>query len=236
MLAIIPARGGSKGLPGKNIRPLCGKPLIAYTIEQALKAKSITRVIVSTDCDEIAEVAKKYGAEVPFKRPDSLATDNAKAIDVYTHLLDSLYGTIEAAPNECLDCAVLLPTCPLRAISDIDNAVRKFYKEAADSVISYTEEHHPVAWHRYLNEDGTFQNIFPDTIENRQAERTSYYPNGAIYIFKRKLLNEGRYYSEKTYAYLMDRKSSVDIDTLDDFNYAEYLLRKDHEILVCSEQ
>lgn len=235
MLAIIPARGGSKGLPGKNIRMLCGKPLIAYTIEEALKAKSITRVIVSTDCDDIAEIAIKYGAEVPFKRPEALATDDAKAIDVYTHLLDSLYGSVEVAPDNCLDCVVLLPTCPLRIASDIDNAVFEFYSKSADSVISYTEENHPIVWHRYLNNDGTFENIFPDTIENRQDERVSYYPNGAIYVFKRKLLNEGKYYSEKTYAYLMDRKRSVDIDTLDDFNYAEYLLRKDREILICSE-
>lgn len=225
MLAVIPARGGSKGLPGKNILPLQGKPLIAYTIEAALQAERITRVVVSTDCSEIAETALAFGAEVPYMRASKLATDDSRAIDVYIDALDRVENK-SAQDGRYNDMVALLPTCPLRSSSDIDNAVKIFKKKNADSVVSYTLESHPVVWHKYLDAENRFENIFPETTDNRQTQRKSYYPNGAIFIFKRKILESGRYYSSKSYAYVMARSRSVDIDDIEDFKYAEYLIDK----------
>ena len=221
MIAIIPARGGSKGLPGKNIRPLGGKPLIAHSIECALGAKHVDRVIVSTDDSEIADVARQYGAEVPFLRPDYLATDEAKAIDNYVYTIDRLSHEWNKPIDEF---AVLLPTAPLRTSEDVDGAIELFYAKNADSVVSYTPEEHPVRWHKYLNEDNSFVDIFEKTIDNRQAFRTSYYPNGAVYVFRTAIIKAGMYYTNKSFAYVMPRNRSVDIDTLEDFQYAEFLL------------
>ena len=141
MIAIIPARGGSKGLPGKNIRPLNGKPLIAYAIEAALKAKNIDRVIISTDDEEIAKIAVEYGAELPFMRPEFLASDTAQAVDNYIYTI----GRLEEESGEKIDAFVVLqPTSPLRIAEDVDGAVDLFLQKDADSVISYTPEAHPV--------------------------------------------------------------------------------------------
>ncbi|MEY8198226.1 MAG: acylneuraminate cytidylyltransferase family protein [Colwellia sp.] len=223
MLAIIPARGGSKGLPGKNIKRLHGKPMIAYTIEAALKSSSIDRVIVSTDCEEIAKVSLEYGAEVPFIRPDELASDKSLAIDTYLHAIDWVFASTGKKVEEL---AVLLPTCPLRHASDIDAAHALYEKDDVSSVVSYTEEHHPLHWHKYLNDKQQLINIFSDSLLNRQDERVSYYPNGAIFLFKADLLLNKQYYDESSIAYLMPRERSVDVDTLEDFKYLEYLIGK----------
>lgn len=226
MIAIIPARGGSKGLPGKNIKLLCGKPLIAYTIEAALNAKEVSRVIVSTDDEEIAKVSLLYGAEVPFLRPGFLATDTVMAVDNYIY-------TIERLATECGkeidEFVVLQPTSPLRISDDIDNAIRIFHSKDADSVISYTQEQHPISWHKYVKEDGSFEDILNANISNRQGLRVSYYPNGAVYVFRFKVIKERKYYTEKSYAYIMPRERSVDIDYLIDFKYAEFLLSQRDE-------
>lgn len=223
MLAIIPARGGSKGLVGKNILPLRGKPLIAYTIEAAKKSKYITRVIVSTDDQEIAETAVKFGAECPFMRPPELANDTAMAVDTYNHVLDEIERIQKDKVNELV---ILQPTSPLRSTEDLDNAIALFLEKKADSVISYTEDSKPIFWSKYVGDDLRLSNIFPDTIDNRQKFKSTYHPNGAIYVFSSKLIREKIYYTENTYAYLMDRKRSVDIDTIDDFLYAEFLLER----------
>lgn len=223
MLSIIPARGGSKGLPGKNIKLLQGKPLIAHTIEQALQAKEISKVIVSTDDREIADIARQYGAEVPFIRPQYLATDTALSIDNYIYTIERLKKETGVNINNFI---VLQPTSPLRTSKDIDNAINLFYEKKADSVISYTEEQHPIAWHKKVNSDLSFTNIFEDKLQNRQDIKTTYYPNGAIFIFKFELILQKIYYSDKTYAYIMPRNSSVDIDTIDDFEYVEFLIQK----------
>jgi len=226
MIAIIPARGGSKGLPGKNIKLLNGKPLIAYTIEAALKAKEVDRVIVSTDDEEIANVSLLYGAEVPFLRPAYLATDSAMAVDNYIYTVERL--TVESG-EEINEFVVLQPTSPLRISDDIDNAIRIFHSKDADSVISYTQEQHPVSWHKYVNSDGSFEDIFDPNISNRQTLRASYYPNGAVYVFKFAMIKERKYYTDKSYAYVMPRERSVDIDYLMDFKYAEFLLTQKNE-------
>lgn len=222
MLAIIPARAGSKGLPGKNIKLLNGKPLIAYTIEAALKAKEISRVIVSTDDEEIAKVAMEYGAEIPFMRPGFLATDDAKSVDVYKYTLERLGSEGSGAIEEFV---VLQPTSPLRNSIHIDEAVALFKEKKADSVISFCKEDHPIFWHKYITEEGRFEEIFKgDYLKNRQEIRTTYYPNGAIYIFRKSMIDENNYYSNNSFPYIMNRNTSVDIDNQEDFELASYII------------
>lgn len=224
MIAIIPARGGSKGLPGKNIKLLNGKPLIAYTIEAALQSEKISRVIVNTDDTEIAKISEQFGAEVPFMRPAKLASDTAKSIDVFLHTVDWL----EKNENLLIDeIVVLQPTSPLRNTKHIDEAITLFKMKNADSVISYCKEDHPIFWHKFLTEEGRFQEIFEgDYLKNRQDIKTTYHPNGAIYIIKTELLKNNQFYTDQSYAYLMDKKKSVDIDSIDDFEFAEFLISK----------
>lgn len=223
MIAIIPARGGSKGLPGKNIRQMNGKPLIAYAIEEALKAKHIDRVIISTDDEEIARIAVEYGAELPFMRPAELASDTAMAVDNYIYTI----GRLEKESGKPIDAFVVLqPTSPLRIAEDIDGAVELFEDKNADSVISYCQEAHPVTWHKFLDEEGHFVDIFDSNIKNRQDNRVSYYPNGAVYVFRTSIIRERRYYTSNSYAYIMPRKRSIDIDFIEDFEYAEFLLSR----------
>ena len=222
MIALIPARGGSKGLPGKNTKLLLGKPLIAYAIESALNSKYIKEVYVSTDDEEIAEISKKYGAKVPFLRPAHLASDEALAVDTYIFMLDKWQES-----GQIVDSFVILqPTSPLRTSENIDEAIELFQTKNASSVISYTEENHPISWHKFINDDLTFSPIFEEELLNRQQIRKTYYPNGALFIFKADLIRQRKYYDKNSCAYLMPRKNAVDIDTLDDFEYAEFLLTK----------
>ncbi|WP_299672235.1 acylneuraminate cytidylyltransferase family protein [uncultured Polaribacter sp.] len=223
MIAIIPARGGSKGLPGKNIKLLDGKPMIAYTIEAAKKSKNIDRVIVSTDSKEIAEIAIKFGAEVPFLRPEHLATDTALAVDNYIYTIDKINKDNNTQEESVV---ILQPTSPLRSTKDIDGAIDLFKKKNADSVISFCKENHPIKWHKNIKEDGSIVSIFEDTIANRQEEVPTYYPNGAVFVFNFSFLKFKKYYSEKSYAFIMNRLNSVDIDVIDDFEYAEFLIKK----------
>lgn len=227
MIAIVPARGGSKGLPGKNIKDLLGKPMIAYTIEEALKSEYITEVIISTDCKEIEKVAIKHGAKSLFLRPKYLARDNAKAIDNYVYTIDRLHD--EFGYN-IEDFVVLQPTSPLRTVDDINGAIKLFKEKKADSVISYTEEHHPITWHKYVMPNGKFENIFQEKLLNRQEIKKSYYPNGAVFVFNYGLIKQGKYYSDNSYAYIMSRNCSVDVDTIDDFNYAQFLLQEQKNV------
>jgi len=223
MLAIIPARGGSKGVPGKNIKPIAGKPLINYTIDAALKSKSVSQVVLSTDSEEIARIGKAAGAEVPFMRPDYLAGDQAKAIDAYTHCIDFMSNKQGKSVEEVI---VLLPTTPLRRPDDIDNAILLFNQKKADSVISYTPEDHPINWHRYVDEESRVSPVFDNSIENRQQHKSTFYPNGSIYVFKSEILKRGIYFTDQTFAYIMPRKYSVDIDDELDVLWAEFLLTK----------
>ncbi len=226
MIALIPARGGSKGLPGKNIRELCGKPLIAHTIEAALHAEGIDRVIVTTDSQEIAETAKRYGAKVPFLRPAELAGDTSSAVDVYLHAVDYLEAHGEAPIEKFM---VLLPTAPLRTAKHIEAALHEFEEKKADTLISMKEAETPISWYYERMPDGSVRNLGFDTekaVANRQSNATYYIPNGAIYILDKKLLREKRtYYSENTVAYLMSAEESVDIDNRIDFMLAEVLMK-----------
>lgn len=225
MIAIIPARGGSKGLPGKNIKELNGKPLISYTVEAALKSRYIDKVIVSTDSEEIADIAKRSGAEVPFIRPDELSSDTANAIDVYLHAAEFLRENF----NDCVEkFMVLLPTAPLRMTEHIDEAVEKFNISKADTLISVKEAETPITWYMNKDDNDRIRNAgfgVGDAVTNRQVNRRYYIPNGAIYILDYELLKSRRtYYSDNTVAYVMTAENSVDIDTLTEFRFAEFLL------------
>lgn len=225
MLAIIPARGGSKGLPRKNIKLLNGLPLICYSIKAALASNLIDRVIVSTDDNEIASVAKNYGAEVPFMRSIELASDESMVVDTYLEAVDWV-----AKKNSILikSFVALLPTAPLRTSKDIDDAVKIFKDKNANSVISVVEAPFPLHWNRRITKEGLLENYSPEfnAVKNRQAFEKTYIPNGAVYVFQTEVLRSTReYYTNKTYPYLMPIERSVDIDSLLDFEWAEFLLK-----------
>lgn len=166
---------------------MCDKPLIAYTIEAALKSKSIDHVILSTDDEEIAAVAKKYGAEVPFMRPAELASDTAMAVDNYIYTI----GRLEKEWNTKIDSFVVLqPTSPLRIAEDIDGAVELFNARNADSVVTYVKEAHPIFWHKKIDENNKLEDIFEGTIANRQELPITYYPNGAVYVFSTEMIRQ----------------------------------------------
>ncbi len=227
MIAIIPARGGSKGVPGKNIKEICGKPLIAWTIEAAKKAKGIDRVIVTTDDEAIAAVAREYGAEVPFMRPAELSSDTASAIDVYLHATDFI---MNETGEQIKKFMVLLPTVPLRNEKHIEEAIAKFEADGATTLISFAEAEVPASWYHVADESGRVHNAgfgTGATMGNRQANETYIVPNGAIYILDYDLLKEKRtYYCDNTVPYIMSREDSIDIDYPIDFEFAKCLMEK----------
>ncbi|PRD51946.1 acylneuraminate cytidylyltransferase family protein [Sphingobacterium gobiense] len=230
MLAIIPARGGSKGLPGKNIRPLCGKPLIAYTIEAAAKSKYITDVFVSTDSQEIAEIATEWGGWVPELRPNRLASDTAKSIDVIIYTISLLS---EKFGKKYDSVVILQPTSPLRTECHIDESIELFHRKRADSVISYTEMEHPIFWSKYIDEELRFIDVFHNSMmSNRQEYKKTYLPNGAIYVVSTKQIETENLYSKKSFAYVMPRGASIDIDSDIDFKLAEllFLMQKNESL------
>lgn len=226
ILGLIPARGGSKGLPRKNIKPLLGKPLIAWTIEQALASKYLNRVVVSTDDKEIAEISKKYGAEVPFIRPKELAEDNAKGIDVVLHAIDWLK---ENDKQKQYDLIMLLqPTSPLRKSEDIDKAIELLFLKEAKAIVSVCEVDHNPLWTNTLPEDGCMKDFIRKEImnKNRQELLVFYRLNGAIYLAYCNYLKQCKnFIGKETFAYKMPRERSIDIDSEIDLNLAEVLIK-----------
>ncbi len=227
MIAFIPARGGSKGVPGKNIKDICGKPLIAWTIEAAKKAKGIDRVIVTTDDEAIAAVAREYGAEVPFMRPADLSSDTASAIDVYLHATEFVMNETGEKIDKFM---VLLPTVPLRTEKHIEEAIAQFKADDATTLISFAEAEVPASWYHVTDENGRVHNAgfgTGVTMSNRQNNETYIVPNGAIYILDYDLLKNNRtYYCDNTVAYIMSREDSIDIDYPIDFEFAKCLMEK----------
>ncbi len=226
VLAVIPARGGSKGVPRKNIIPLCGKPLLAYTIGPALEAQCLTNVMVSTEDEEIAAVARGLGAEVPFMRPAALATDQAKSLPVVQHAV----RTMEARAGQPYDVIVLLqPTTPLRTAADIDAGVEKLLKTGGDSVVSVAEVggHHPFRMKRVLA-DGRLINYIDQGFEDmrpRQVLPPVYLRSGDLYIACRHVVMEqDSMVGENCYAYVIPPERAVNIDTRFDLMLAEYLI------------
>jgi len=227
ILAIIPARGGSKGVPGKNIKMLGEKPLIAYTILAAQKATLVTDIILSTDSDEIIQVAQAYGLNVPFKRPASLATDQSPTILTVLHALEYFSSKGIAYDAVCL----LQVTNPFRTSEFIDTAIEKFKKSKADSLISVLKVPHEFNPH-WVFEANTSGNIIISTgeseiISRRQELPTAYYRDGSIYITKTEvLLNQQSLYG-KSIAYMeADEARHVNIDKMEDWESAVALAKK----------
>ena len=222
ILAVIPARGGSKRLPNKNILNLAGKPMIAWSIEAVLNSKFIDQVVVSSDSDEILDISKKYGSGI-IKRPNELAGDKAASFDVVKH-------TIETT-DEKFDFVILLqPTSPLRNNYHIDEALELLIKMKADAVISVCETDHSPLWANTLPKDGSMANFLKDEVLNKRSQdlEMHYRLNGAIYICQidKFLANKGFFLKENFFSYKMDRESSVDIDEKIDFHFAELMIEK----------
>ena len=220
ILAIIPARGGSKGVPRKNIRDLAGKPLIAWTIEEAKKSKYIDRLILSSEDDEIIEVAKKYGCEVPFKRPIELAQDDTLGIDPVLHAIEQCPG---------YDYVVVLqPTSPLRTVEDIDGCIEKLISSGVDFCVSVTEPEKSPYW-MYTLENNQMAPLLPQEtlIARRQDLPKCYSLNGAIYVARiNSFIEEKSFITTNTMAYVMSQERSFDIDTIVDFKICEYLIEE----------
>lgn len=221
VLAIIPARGGSKRLPRKNVLSLAGKPLIGWTIEAAQKSKYIDDVFLSTDDKEIADIASQFGVTVPKLRPAELASDTASSSDVIIYTLKEF--------GQKADIVVLLqPTSPLREVVHIDEALELFIRKSAFSVVSVTPCEHSPLWANILPDDASLASFLRTVGEQRSQDLSQYYRfNGALYIFDaKKLLEAGEIcYDSNSFAYIMDNKFSIDIDQPFDLELAEFLLR-----------
>ncbi len=228
MIAIIPARGGSKGIPRKNIKMLCGKPMLAYVIEEGLQSKYLEEIIVSTEDMEIAAIAEKYGAKCPFLRPVELAADDSHPIDAFIYTIEKLK---QESGYQIEHFVVLQPTTPLLITEDIDRAITLFYDQHADSVISYTEEQHPLSWHKYITPDYRFEHIFGQDLSSRQTVRKTYYCTGSVMVLRYVLMERRTYYAPRSFAYILPRNRAVDVDTIEDFEYAEYILEKRQGLL-----
>lgn len=226
ILGLIPARGGSKGLPRKNIKLLLDKPLIAWTIEQALASRYLDRVVVNTDDKEIAKISKKYGAEVPFMRPKELAEDNAKGIEVVLHAIDWFR---ENDKRKQYDLIMLLqPTSPLRTTKDIDKAIELLFLKEAKAIVSVCEvDHHPL-WANILPKDGCMKDFIRREVmnKNRQELPVFYRLNGAIYLAYCDYIKEQEsFFGEKTFSGIMPRERSIDIDNEMDLKLALILVK-----------
>lgn len=212
VLAIITARGGSKGLPRKNVLMAGGRPLIAWTISAARESSAIDRVVLSSDDDEIMEAAKMWGCEVPFRRPPELASDTATSMDVVLHALDQLPG---------YDFVVLLqPTSPLRTSADIDAAFKQILSSGAPSCVSVCEAEQSPYWMYRLKENGQLTKLIPESIgvTRRQDLPLVYTLNGAIYIAQIDWLRKTKsFIGDGCIAYQMPRERSIDIDNAEDF-------------------
>jgi CMP-N-acetylneuraminic acid synthetase len=225
ILAIIPARGGSKGLPGKNIRKLLGKPLIAWTIEQAKASRYIDKIIVSTDDKKIAQIARKFGAEVPFLRPRHLATDSASSVDVVLHVLNFL-----AEEGDKYDYIALLePTSPLRRAGDIDEGIAKLVSSpGALSLVSVGEVHleHPV-FVKKIREGFVIPYARLGKAFQRQQTDAAFFPYGVLYLSRvDSLFLHRTFYTHQTLPLLIQRWQNYEIDDGLDFMVIERLMKQ----------
>ncbi|HBR30287.1 MAG TPA: acylneuraminate cytidylyltransferase [Firmicutes bacterium] len=225
VVAIIPARGGSKGVPRKNINDFCGKPLIAWTIEEALKCKYLDRLLVSTEDQEIATVAKEFGAEVPFLRPEQLARDDTPGVEPILHALDWLSEKEQYHPDYI---CTLQCTSPFRKDYQISEALEILVAEGHDSIIGVCASEVNPYWMKKI-ENGKLKNFMPTAINytRRQDLPKVYRLNGAIYMARTAvLLKKRNWYTDHTVPYVMDKLSSMDIDDLVDFKVAEFLMKE----------
>jgi len=223
--AVIPARGGSKGVPRKNIRLFAGRPLIAHTIDAARLARTLDRVIVSTDDDEIARVARDHGADVPFLRPAELSGDDVATLPVLVHAARWLEDSTKQPVTAIV---TLQPTSPLRTPQHIDGAIALWRQSGADSVVTVCAAEHSPYWMGTLERD-RFVPLLQDmgTYRSRQALPAVFRLNGAVYVTARRILfDEARILGEDTRAIVMSTDESLDIDTLSDFAAGEAMMRE----------
>lgn len=226
ILGLIPARGGSKGVPRKNIKKLKGKPLIGYSIEAALSCPKLDKVVVSTDDESIRQISEKLGAEAPFLRPAELATDQSPTIDTVLHAIDFYEKNGIQFDTVCL----LQPTCPFRTSGDIEKAIEKFEATNADSLISVREVPHQFNPHWIFEAEEHSQYLKIATgekeiISRRQELPKSFYRDGFIYLTKTKVLKKNRsLYGEKITWIQLNNPHPVNIDNLDDWEKAEQIL------------
>jgi len=231
VIGIIPARGGSKGLPGKNWREMCGKPLIAWTIEKALKSKLLDVVMVTTDSVEIAEIAKKFGAEVPFIRPAELATDTANSYVAIRHALD--YYRLNK--NREFDFTMLLePTSPLREDDDVDRVIEALHLERQhfDSIVTLGEVgEHPSIMKRFAGKEVIpFSPDLPQT-KRRQDNDKAYFPYGVAYLAKTStLIEEDTFYTKRCMGFEIKQYQKHEIDDLYDFVCTEAVMKLEWKI------
>lgn len=228
ILGVIPARGGSKGIPRKNLALLCGKPLIYYVIQTALASSHLMRTILSSDDPEIIKVGKEYGAEAPFTRPAELSTDSATSAAVAKHVLES----IESEEEKRYDYVCLLePTSPLRTPQDIDDAIEILLHAQADAVVSVSriEAPHPVK--TLVIAEGRLKPFFPSRWRPnlvRQELEPVYAVNGAVYCVKRDaLLQLSSFWGSSAVPYIMPAERSVNVDTLLDLKLAQALMENE---------
>jgi len=225
-LGIIPARGGSKGLPNKNIKELCGKPLIAWSIEAGIKSKYLDEILVSTDSVEIAEISKELGVKAPFLRPEHLANDTAKSVDVIKHTIEFYKNIIKKE----FDYVVLLePTSPLRESKDIDKAIELLLESNAVSIVGIckTEDQNP-AFLVTKGDNGEIKGYENKNMEvlRRQDIRDVFFFEGTIYISKtEELLKKKTFYHDKTIGYVVPKYKSLEIDDMDDFIMVEAIMK-----------
>ena len=225
ILGLIPARGGSKGIKGKNIKPLGGRPLIEYTFDAALESKLLSRVILSTDSEEIAEIGKRCGIEVPFLRPADISTDESPAYSYIQHCLDFLKNNEAYEPGFIV---ILQPTTPFRHASDIDLCVTLLLQGGYDSVVSVAElpnKYHP-DWYQVIGPDGLLrpyaQRSWEQVAPRRQELTPSYIRNGAVYAFRQEtFLKTRNIYGTTVTPYIMPTERSINIDDMSDWQRAE---------------
>lgn len=226
ILAVIPARGGSKGIPRKNIIDVAGKPLIAWTIEAAKKSKYIDRLVLSSDDDEIIRIATQWGCDVPFKRPDEFAKDNTPGVDPVLHAILMLPG---------FDYVILLqPTSPLRTIEDIDGCIEHCIAQQANCCVSVTEPDKSPFWMYYLNSQGVLEPVVSSDSEvavRRQELPVVYALNGAVYVACCEwLLKNKSFLTKETIGYPMSKDNSIDIDSQRDLQLARLFLEENTNI------
>ncbi len=227
ILALIPARGGSKGIKDKNIIDLCGKPLIAYTIEAAKKSTYIDTVIVSTDSKEIANVSKEYGANVPFMRPESLATDYATTLDVVMHAIDF----VKKRKDYYNTLILLQPTSPLRTSNDIDEAIEKHFIFNELGLVSVSEVDDNPMLIRTVNYNEILVPLLDKNSTCRRQDMPKYYRiNGCIYLNKIDEINDETSFNDNKLAYVIPKEHAVDIDDLRDICIARYYIQNQDKL------
>ena len=227
VLGLIPARGGSKGIPGKNITPLAGKPLLAYTCEAALGSRCLSRVLLNTDDPQIAEIGKQFGVEVPFLRTAHLAQDDTPILPVIQQTLEWLAEQDSYIPQAIM---LLQPTSPLRRSAHIDAAIDIFNRKNADTVVSVLEVPHqfnPVSVMN-LTKDGCLVPYYKGPMILRRQDKPAVFArNGpAVLVTRREVIKRGQLYGERVFPYLMGRIESLDIDEEIDIQIADYWLQK----------